>query len=153
MQAEQPELPTGRFALRASFGYSAAPSASRDWGSASFNLIAGRLDACPLFLPIASRASVAACVGTTLGAINVRGQLNPGGKTGGGARLWWDIAPSLRALLPAGKSRWFEANARLTVPLRRYEFVLEKIGSPGNTQVYPTPTVAAALEAGVGVSF
>ena len=155
VQAEQPEFPTGRFVVRASFAYAAAPSADRDWGSASFNLMAARLDACPLFLPIASRAGVAACVGATVGAITARGNVaRPGGSSGGRPLLWLDITPSLRALLPAGERLWFEANVGLAVPLRRYEFVLEQLGSPANTaQVYPTPAVAAALGAGMGVTF
>jgi hypothetical protein len=155
VQAEVREFPTGYLAVRGSFGYATSRSAERDWGSASFSLLAARFDACPLFLATSSRAGVAACLGATAGAVTARGQVTqPGGASGGHPLVWLDVTPTARAVLPAGKHVWFEADLGVAVPLLRYEFVLEQAGTPDTTaRVYSTPAVAAALGAGIGVAF
>jgi hypothetical protein len=92
---------------------------------ASFLLVAGRLDFCPL--RIGSReVSLRPCAAIDIGAVRAEGiDADPGHGVPGG-EPWFDVAALLRARWAPGRGRFFvEVEGGIFVPLNRASFVYE----------------------------
>jgi hypothetical protein len=128
----------------AAFGAANGAFAGR---SASFLIVAGRLDGCPVRL--GSRTlSVRPCLAASLGLIRAEG-ISVADATVAD-RVWLDLSALARLRWAPGAGRVFlEIDGGLAIPLLRSTFVFE---SP-TVVVHQVPPAGAVASAGAGVRF
>jgi hypothetical protein len=105
-------------------------------------VLAGRLDLCPLSMDVGG-VEARPCAGTELGQIAAQRQVRGGARD---SALWSAVLVEARLLWPANRSWAFELELGLSIPLTRYDFVLDDTEHAGRTG-------ELALIAGFGGSF
>lgn len=120
-------------------------------GRTEFSWWAGRLDICPLGVPLTDTLTLLPCLGAHVGRIEAVGRPN-GTAAAGGATVkepWLDAALSLRGELVLGKVLVLQARGELVWQLTRYHFAFDNPHTP----VYDAPAFASAGFLGLGVRF
>jgi hypothetical protein len=116
-------------------------------GSTEFSWLAGRLELCPLQLPLARTLKALPCLATHLGRITAEGKPTSAPELGNRAREpWIDAAAALRLELSLFGVLQLEAQGELLAPLTPYRFAFDH----PDTSVYQVPALAAAGFLGVG---
>ena len=113
--------------------------------TASFLLVAGRLDFCPV--RVGSReVSLRPCAATDIGAVSAQGINAAPGRGVRGGEAGWDAAALLRARWTPGKGRFFvEAEGGIFVPLNRSSFVYENPFKTIQTPWWAAPAGSLAM--------
>jgi hypothetical protein len=115
-------------------------------GSTELSWLAGRLELCPLQLPLATLKALP-CFATHLGRITAEGKPTSAPELGRRAREpWLDAAAALRLELSLFGVLQLEAQGELLAPLTPYRFAFDH----PDTSVYQVPALAAAGFLGVG---
>jgi len=116
-------------------------------GSTEFSWLAGRLELCPLQLPLARTVKALPCLATHLGRITAEGKPTSAPELGQRAREpWIDAAAALRFELSLFGVLQLEAQGELLAPLTPYRFAFDH----PDTSVYQVPVLAAAGFLGLG---
>jgi hypothetical protein len=149
LQHERARFP--RLDVRAAFLRGNSSSRVHDAFDLQFSWLAGRLEACPLHVPLKRGLSVLPCVGAHVGRFQVEGrpenQRGARGKTAN--ELWLDAVGSLRFELVVWRVLALQARGEAVLPLTPYEFAFDNPYTPA----YRVPRVAAAVSLGLGLRF
>ncbi|MES1186339.1 MAG: hypothetical protein ABUL60_21190 [Myxococcales bacterium] len=116
-------------------------------GSTELSWLAGRLELCPLQLPLARTLKALPCLATHVGRITAEGKPTSAPELGRRAREpWVDAAAALRLELSLFGVLQLEAQGELLAPLTPYRFAFDH----PDTSVYQVPALATAGYLGLG---
>jgi hypothetical protein len=133
------------FAPSSRFTLFAAENGAFETRTASFLLVAGRLDFCPLRIGSAE-LSLRPCVAADIGYVSAEGINAAPGRGLPGSEVWADAAALLRARWTPGRGRFFvEAEGGVFVPLNRSSFVYSNPTVTIDTPWDVAPTGAIAM--------
>jgi hypothetical protein len=135
------------WSLRATGVYGVG-SASVGDRSASFSLLAGRAEACPLSW--GTTLAGEACVTLELGALGGRGDASSALLAGASRTVFWAGTAAVGRLRKRlGSSLSLEGQAELGVPLTHHDFVFEN----PTQRIFRTPPAGLGARLGLGVEF
>jgi len=149
------ELGAARLGLSV-FGFSSG-RVTESGVEARFDLLASRVEGCPLAVEVAGPLALEPCVSFEAGALWGRGYADPPTvEEGQSGRVPW-LAPGALARLVGSFGRLVvELEGSVRVPLRREEFFVRsesESGEVSETRVHEVPAIAFGVAAGVGLNF
>jgi hypothetical protein len=142
----------GPFAFNARLAFLRAPTISHtdSLGTTEFSWWAGRLEGCPLRVPLFAWLAWLPCAGAHVGRLTATGEtLSNAGVIYRTSQIWVDGFASSRLELKVASWLSLQAQAELVVPITRYQFAFDN----PDTLIYRVPPLAGAAFAGVELRF
>jgi hypothetical protein len=124
---------------------------------ARFDLVAARVEVCPIAFEVAGWLSLEPCVSFEAGALSGRGYSDPPNvDEGQSGRAPWLAPGALGRLVGSFGQLVIELEGAARFPLRREEFYVESTSEGGEgarTTVYEVPVISFGAAVGVGLRF
>ena len=140
------------FSFSARLAFLRAPTISHtgNFGTTEYSWWAGRVEGCPVRLPLYEWLEWLPCAGAHVGRLIATGEtLSNAGVIYRTSQIWLDGFASSRLELRVAGWLSLQAQAELVVPITRYQFAFDN----PDTLVYAVPPLAGAAFAGVEVRF